>query len=299
MENTIYINGTGAMYDYEYQEDIPWFEYNDKVDFVVISDGVTRIGDGCFLGCEMVDVDIPDSVEAIGAHAFMQCPYLFDITIPASVKGIGKDCFYDCPRLGWAEIWCDSVAVYKEAFMDCPELASVYFHGSIERMGENAFFGDTTTVYYPASDTSWDTVVGRSYGGTVTWADIDTEEKTVGARIETGKYSLCLPYDWTYGYEISGDNLTITHKPSASAGVGGHVFTLALFKNKSDYEYYPSYEVLGTLSGTGGTYDLVCFYATDVQFTQETQEGYRKMLDNKQEAFRYISGEGNYTFAFG
>ena len=76
------------------------------------------------------------------------------------------------------------------------------------------------------------------------------------------------------------------------------MFTIGLYQSPGDYSFLPSYEVIGTLTGAGGSYDVVCINPTDVRFTQETSSGYREMMDNKQEALKTLSGVGGYTMNF-
>ncbi|MGM9551005.1 MAG: hypothetical protein ACI3XA_01990, partial [Clostridia bacterium] len=46
-EGVLAISGEGDMYDYV-PSDVPWYDYRDNVKEVVISDGVTSIGDSAF-----------------------------------------------------------------------------------------------------------------------------------------------------------------------------------------------------------------------------------------------------------
>ncbi|MCM1224848.1 MAG: leucine-rich repeat domain-containing protein [Lachnospiraceae bacterium] len=68
---------------------------------VVIPDGVVKIGDYAFFGCDnMTNITIPDSVTEIGSVVFRECDGLTNITIPKSVTKIGADTFRYCEKLG-------------------------------------------------------------------------------------------------------------------------------------------------------------------------------------------------------
>ena len=80
------ISGTGRMNDYSYSEwwdseggfhissTSPWKEYNDRINFIVIEDGVTRIGDRAFeYSGRMNSIEIPASVSEIGTYALLDC----------------------------------------------------------------------------------------------------------------------------------------------------------------------------------------------------------------------------------
>ena len=67
---------------------------------VIISDGVTSIGWGAFLGCEsLTSVVIPESVTSIGGSAFYDCTSLTSVAIPYGVTCIGDSAFRGCKSL--------------------------------------------------------------------------------------------------------------------------------------------------------------------------------------------------------
>lgn len=67
---------------------------------IVISKGITGIGDNTFLDCTKVTaVTIPDSVTSIGNGAFSGCKALKSITIPNSVTEIVGNPFAGCEKL--------------------------------------------------------------------------------------------------------------------------------------------------------------------------------------------------------
>ena len=62
------ISGTGEMYNYFYDSDVPWHSYDASVKSLVLEKGMTSIGVYAFQGCcSLTDVTIPDSV---GQHDF-------------------------------------------------------------------------------------------------------------------------------------------------------------------------------------------------------------------------------------
>ncbi len=56
------------------------------------------------------------------------------------------------------------------------EMETVQFAGNALEFYEDSFAGCVTTVYYPEGDSTWDSVVGQSFGGTLTWMAYDPEE---------------------------------------------------------------------------------------------------------------------------
>ena len=91
---TLTISGSGAMKDYGYYADVPWYNFRTKILTVIIEDGVTSIGDGAFSSCGLTSVTIPNSVTSIGNSAFFGCRSLTSVTIGNSVTSIGNEAFY-------------------------------------------------------------------------------------------------------------------------------------------------------------------------------------------------------------
>ena len=98
---TLTITGTGDMYDYDGESSYaPWVDSYESITSVIISDGVTSIGQMAFFMCPgLTSVTIPNSVTSIGAGAFYICSGLTSIEIPSSVTSIGIYAFADCTGL--------------------------------------------------------------------------------------------------------------------------------------------------------------------------------------------------------
>ena len=79
-EGVLVITGTGEMTDFGWNvrtlndpiiPNSPWYELEDKIGWVIIDKGVTRIGEAAFAECYMISkIIIPDTVTSIGEHAF-------------------------------------------------------------------------------------------------------------------------------------------------------------------------------------------------------------------------------------
>lgn len=87
------ISGTGAMKDYYHNLDpSPWYEYKEKIETVLINEGVTHIGDTAFWQCNMTSVSIPASVTEIGGTlvggvaSVLESSRLTKITVAANNK---------------------------------------------------------------------------------------------------------------------------------------------------------------------------------------------------------------------
>ena len=60
---------------------------------------VTKIGNNAFDCTAIQAIDLPDSLQTIGNHAFENCTSLKSITIPSSVTSIGYNAFENCDML--------------------------------------------------------------------------------------------------------------------------------------------------------------------------------------------------------
>ena len=81
-DGTLTISGTGAMKNYDYNDNPSPVYNNSNVKKVVIEDGVTSIGNSAFNECiSLTSITIPDSVTSIGSYAFYNCKNLTTISL--------------------------------------------------------------------------------------------------------------------------------------------------------------------------------------------------------------------------
>ena len=102
---TMFVSGTGNMADIYQVMACPWDSYKNDITRVVIEDGVTSIGAGCFLGYpNLSSVDVHVSMKGIGTNAFRDCQKLKSITLGSNVTTIGSDAFYNCTAM--EDVYC-------------------------------------------------------------------------------------------------------------------------------------------------------------------------------------------------
>lgn len=112
---------------------------------VVIPNGVTVIGDGCFspwpgsVESQLASVLISDSVKVIGDEAFSRCSKLKRIIIPGSVNKIGNGAFSYCTSLKEVIINEGLSRLGQNAFCGCTELTSVIIPDTVTDIGYQAF----------------------------------------------------------------------------------------------------------------------------------------------------------------
>ena len=179
-DGTLTISGTGAMKDYDIENnESPVFK-NLNVKKIVIEDGVTNIGNCAFdcctgltsitipdsvtsigndalQGCtNLTSITIPDSVTSIGAHAFSNCYKLISITLPSSITSIGEWVFAGCYDLTSITIPDSVTSIGDYAFYSCYQLTSITLSSNITRIGDDAFgyCSDLISITIPDSVTS-------------------------------------------------------------------------------------------------------------------------------------------------
>ena len=151
---TLKISGSGAMEDYQTSSSRPWNNFRDQITSVVISPGVTSIGNSAFtLFSKLIHVDIADSVISIGDRAFSYCSSLTDIKIPQSVTYIGGVVFRECTNLSSITLSNNITSIGPFAFEKCTNLTSITIPGSVTAIGPNAFENCTnlTSITIPGS----------------------------------------------------------------------------------------------------------------------------------------------------
>ncbi|MGM9600944.1 MAG: leucine-rich repeat protein, partial [Faecousia sp.] len=141
------ISGKGSMYHGTDTNNSPWAAHADKIQQVIVEEGVTNIGHFSFYKCtNLTSVTLPQSLLVIGNYAFFGCTGLTSITIPESVN-----------------------TIRTSAFQGCTGLKSITFTGNAPTVGTNAFYRVTATAYYPGDNTTWTSDKLQNYGGKLTW----------------------------------------------------------------------------------------------------------------------------------
>lgn len=147
--STLTISGTGAMEDYSFYDEAPWYEYMYYINRVVIQKGITSIGKNAFWDCEyLTGVTIPEGVESIGDYAFSICKRLRRITIPDGVTHIGRGAFWSCVRLvditlpeSATSIGEGATSIGDGAFEDCDAIENIALPSGMTSIAARTFSG--------------------------------------------------------------------------------------------------------------------------------------------------------------
>lgn len=155
---TLTIRGSGAMKDYLMSSNQPWCSFRKQITSVVVSPGVTSIGNLAFaLSRNIIHVDIADSVVSIGEQAFSYCSSLTDIKIPQSVTYIDANAFDSCTKLSSITLSTNNItSIRPHTFSGCSELSSIVIPDGVTSIQSGAFYNCTklTSITIPGSVTS-------------------------------------------------------------------------------------------------------------------------------------------------
>ena len=175
-DGTLTISGSGRMWGYTDSSTAPWYKNREDIINVVVTSGVTSIGNYAFFNCSsMTSVTIPEGVTSIGWGAFQGCSSLSSITIPAGVTSIGWVAFYGCSGLTSITISEGVTSIWDYAFQGCSSLTSITLPEGVTGIGEFAFYGcsSLTSVRIPAGVTS---IEGAAFQGCSSLSSITIPE---------------------------------------------------------------------------------------------------------------------------
>ena len=157
---TLTIRGSGAMEDYLMSGHQPWRSFRDQITSVVVSPGVTSIGNLAFTRfSKLIHVDIADSVVSIGEGVFSECSSLTNITVPQSVTYIDANAFDSCTNLSSITLSTNNItSIRPHTFSGCSKLSSIVIPDGVTSIQLGAFFNCTklTSITIPDSVTTID-----------------------------------------------------------------------------------------------------------------------------------------------
>ena len=182
-DGVLTISGSGGMADWSSSSSVPWYNVRNMLTKVMISEGVTGIGEDAFRDCtSLKEITIPNSVTSIGRYAFRGCTGLTEITIPDSVTRIGNQAFYNTAYFNNSENWENDVlyignhlidakislsgtydikggtlTIGDYAFYNCEGLTEITIPNSVTRIGNQAFeyCSNLKAAWYPGRFEQW------------------------------------------------------------------------------------------------------------------------------------------------
>ena len=180
------LRGTSATYDYTSHDSV--FYQNDQIKEIVLSNGITGLGDRLFYHCAnaktvslpatltsigdsafaqedavindtagLTSVTIPQAVTAIQSYAFYHTA-ITEVAVPASVKTWGKYVFSDCTKLKTARVACSSIGAF--AFTRCTALSNLTISANCKTFGQNilTYCESLKAITYEGTIAQWNAI---------------------------------------------------------------------------------------------------------------------------------------------
>lgn len=182
------VRGSGEMYNYDIDGNQSPFLGNNEIQAVVVSEGVTTIGENVFENCQnMQKITLPTTLTSIGHAAFMQgdgyvnTVYgLTEINIPSGVTSIGGSAFWgsaisslvipetvseigkylcrDCAAL--KSVTINGTVIGEFMFVSCTKLLAFNIGSKLKKIGSNVFnyCAALKSITYDGTLAQWQTI---------------------------------------------------------------------------------------------------------------------------------------------
>ncbi len=123
------------------------FEYNEKLEEVILPKGLKSMSSFSFAGCSNLKrITIPDAVKNIAHRTFENCSSLAEVILPHNLEEIGTLAFISCSKLESIIIPEKVKEIDFLAFAGCRSLKEVIFKGSFVRSIGRAVFQECTNL---------------------------------------------------------------------------------------------------------------------------------------------------------
>lgn len=208
------------------------FDSNKSLTAANITDSVTYIGEAAFFDCtSLSELHLPAGLDELGKSAFNNTA-LKELVIPEGITQILSATFCDNNYLTSVTIPSSVELIATSAFSSDEKLTKVILRGSLPSIAYNAFYYvEDLTIYYPAFDTSYDSVItsdNRYKARALKWAidpatyvDISKCEVTLSKTqlTYTGKAQLPAVTVKYGGTAVSAQQYTVTGKNNKDVGI--------------------------------------------------------------------------------
>ena len=169
-DGVLTVSGEGAIRDYASEDSTPWWTYRGQIYKIVISDGITSIGNYAFYGLyKTTEVVIGNDVESIGILSFSNINYVTKLTVGTGLKTVGDRAFNGWVRLQELHIsdlraWCqvefssspptgwDDYVEKTCLYLNGEKVTQVVIPDGVTSVGRSLFsYDDITTITIPES----------------------------------------------------------------------------------------------------------------------------------------------------
>lgn len=207
----LYIEGSGAMYDYTEDEEAPWQGSASSITSVLLPEGLTHLGDRSLIALtKLEELELPTTLTSIGAYALNSCTALTELVLPeklatigeygmASMAGLlkislpegcvpGTGAFSGDIKLASAVLPSDLTEIPENLFMGCVKLTDVEIPAGVTSIGAGAFSGDIVLAEIEIPD-QVESVGEGAFSGCIALTDVNLPESV--KTLETSVFSGC------------------------------------------------------------------------------------------------------------
>lgn len=229
--------GSGAMTDYSYTSDVPWYSYAGNITKVVIAKGIISIGKNAFYGASsLVDIELEENslLTKIGMFAFEGCISLAD-----------TDIFED------ARI----TTIEKRAFKETGYKGTIVLPATLTDIDEDSFTDMTTTVLILPAELGDLTTVGAYMGYKITGEEATITTFKNNYFIKTSTFQLPEKIDGKMLVAVTAthENIILEHM---THNIVNHTCIICGYTTKCGENVFYSFEDgVIRLSGTGDMFN--------------------------------------------
>lgn len=171
---------------------------------ITLPEGLTTIGVGAFFDCRMLEkIVLPSTLTTVGDRAFYNTA-LTKVVFPEGLTRLGNDVFQKCEYLVSVTFPATVKEVGNSLFQGCLSLQELVFRGDAPAFSAGTFQDTTVTVFYPAGNTTWDSVTMNNYGGLPYWYELSEDGLHASGKVGTG-----------ITWKVDGTVLTVTGSDNA------------------------------------------------------------------------------------
>ncbi len=126
-----------------------WADYQEQVKSVIFDGNITSIGKNAFKeNYNIVNIDLPSTVQTIGEYAFYNCTKLKNVKIPSSLIRVSECAFYGCSSLENIDLGNNIMYIKQYAFGNCTSLKTIKFTSSFYVIDDaDTTISSTATIY--------------------------------------------------------------------------------------------------------------------------------------------------------
>jgi hypothetical protein len=158
---------------------------------LTIPDSVTNIGYGAFYGCcQLRSVTLGNNLAILGFQAFLGCTNLSRVTLGSALTSIPYTAFGDCSSLPSITVPASVAEIQSHSFMNCYNLKAVFFQGSAPVIDPDAFYGNSSVVFYYLPGTTGWTATMDGHPAVLWNPQIQAAAETFGVRSNKFGFSI-------------------------------------------------------------------------------------------------------------